>query len=397
MSRQPINLSEDLRRLDAEGYVLEVRDAYLLVRDIPFVTMQQQIARGTLICALQLAGDVAQPPADHVAKWAGEHPCNHDGTKLSKIENASNREVLLAGVVSDHTFSAKPKGRPVENYSDFYDKVTSYVAIISGPAEYLDPTVTAKTRRVIEPINDSIFNYEDTASARVHIVAIAEKLKASKVAIIGVGGTGSYVLDLVAKTPVREIHLFDKDDFLQHNAFRSPGAPSKEVLQGIPRKTAYLRDTYSKMHKGIVAYDAFIDEANVDLLRNMTFVFICIDQGEPKKVIVAKLHEWNIPFVDVGMGVFRAGQDGSRLGGILRVTTSSPTKRDHIERHISFGGGDPNADYSQAIQIADLNALNAAMAVIKWKKMCDFYLDLEKEHHTTYTIDGHALINEEQE
>lgn len=392
MSQQPINLSADLRRLREEGYALEVREGYLLVADIPYVTAGRQIRRGTLICALQLAGDVAIPPSDHVAKWAGEHPCNHDGSKLSKIENASNREQLLSDVFSDHTFSAKPKGRPVENYNDFHDKVTSYVAIISGQAEFLEPEVTARTRRVIESAEDSIFNYEDTASARVHIGAITQKLKTAKIAIIGAGGTGSYVLDLVAKTPVQEIHLFDKDHFLQHNAFRAPGAPSLEVLRTIPRKVTYLRDVYLNMHKGIVAHEEFVNEGNVEQLKDMSFVFVCIDQGEPKKLIMSKLHEWGITFVDVGMGVFRAGDC---LGGIVRVTTSSPAKRDHIQRHVSFGGGDPNADYSQAIQIADLNALNAAMAVIKWKKLSGFYLDLENEHHTTYTIDGHMLFNEE--
>jgi hypothetical protein len=35
-------------------------------------------------------------------------------------------------------------------------------------------------------------------------------------------------LDFVAKTPVEEIHLFDSDVFLQHNAFRAPGAINKE-------------------------------------------------------------------------------------------------------------------------------------------------------------------------
>jgi tRNA A37 threonylcarbamoyladenosine dehydratase len=45
------------------------------------------------------------------------------------------------------------------------------------------------------------------------------------------GGTGSYILDLVAKTAVMEIHLFDGDDFNQHNAFRAPGAASLEDLE----------------------------------------------------------------------------------------------------------------------------------------------------------------------
>ena len=40
--------------------------------------------------------------------------------------------------------------------------------------------------------------------------------------------------------------------------------------------------------------------------------------------------------------------------------------------------------YSHNIQIAELNALNAALAVIKWKKLAGFYVDLEGEHFTVY-------------
>jgi hypothetical protein len=34
--------------------------------------------------------------------------------------------------------------------------------------------------------------------------------------------------------------------------------------------------------------------------------------------------------------------------------------------------------------------------VIKWKKHFKYYSDLEKEHFSTYTIDGNKLINEDQ-
>ena len=71
-----------------------------------------------------------------------------------------------------------------------------------------------------------MFLYEDTASSRADIVTINSKLKSLRIGIVGLGGTGSYVLDFVAKTPVKEIHLFDGDTFDQHNAFRAPGAAS---------------------------------------------------------------------------------------------------------------------------------------------------------------------------
>ncbi len=118
-------------------------------------------------------------------------------------------------------------------YENYYDKVTQYVTILSGYAQKIEPGVTAKRFRPVAADGDeeTVFKYIDTASTRAEIGAVTAKLATvKKIAIVGLGGTGSYVLDLVAKTPVREIHLFDGDDFLQHNAFRSPGAPSLEEL-----------------------------------------------------------------------------------------------------------------------------------------------------------------------
>ena len=66
-------------------------------------------------------------------------------------------------------------------------------------------------------------------------------------AIVGLGGTGSYILDFLAKTPVQHIHLFDGDRFLQHNAFRSPGAPSLEELQEELSKVGWFQRIYSRM------------------------------------------------------------------------------------------------------------------------------------------------------
>ncbi|CAN2525454.1 MULTISPECIES: hypothetical protein [Burkholderia] len=53
--------------------------------------------------------------------------------------------------------------------------------------------------------------------------------------------------------------------------------------------------------------------------------------------------------------------------------------------------------YASNIQVADLNALNAVLAVIKWKKLRGFYRDLDREHHSTYTTDGNLLLNSGQE
>ena len=68
------------------------------------------------------------------------------------------------------------------------------------------------------------------------------------------------------------------DDFLQHNAFRSPGAPSLEELRVIPKKVRHHAGRYSLMRNGIVAHDVDLDEGNVDALEGMDFAFICVDR-----------------------------------------------------------------------------------------------------------------------
>ncbi len=146
------------------------------------------------------------------------------------------------------------------------------------------------------------------------------------------------------------------------------------------------------MHKNIIPHDCYVDASNVDLLQGMDFVFICIDRSAPKKFIIGKLKELDVPFVDVGMGVYLAGDS---LGGITRVTTCTKDKKDHLENHISFADIEGDDAYAQNIQIADLNSLNASLAVIKWKKTCGFYVDFDCEYHSTYTIDGNFIKNED--
>lgn len=390
MSQQLISRNADLKLLRDEGYGIEVRDRkYLLIHDVPYVNAQREVKSGTLVSELRLAGDNTTPPDTHVAYFIGEHPCNADGSLLSQIQHGG-RQSLNNELVVDHSFSAKPK--PEEKYRDYHHKMETYTAIISGPAQNLDPAATAKTFPVIECSEDeSVFKYADTASSRAGIDVVTRRLELSKVAIVGVGGTGSYILDLVAKTPVREIHLFDGDEFVNHNAFRSPGAPSIEELRARPKKVTYFSECYSKMRRGIVPHDYFMGASNVEDLRGMDFVFLSTDKGSAKQPVVEALEAWGTPFVDVGMGVELSGES---LLGILRVTTSTAHKRDHFRGRVSFADGGDN-DYARNIQIADLNALNAALAVVKWKKLFGFYTDLEGEHFSAYTIDGNKVDNED--
>lgn len=52
-------------------------------------------------------------------------------------------------------------------------------------------------------------------------------------------------------------------------------------------------------------------------------------------------------------------------------------------------------DYARNIQIADLNALNAQMAVMRWKRHVGFYADLTNEGFTTFAVAVNEIANED--
>jgi hypothetical protein len=394
MSQRLISRSADLRRLQDDGYHIEIRSGCLLLHSVPYVTAAREVKRGVLISPLDLAGDVTQRPSTHLVYFAGEYPCTTAGTPITAIRHGSGTIELGPGIVAQHSFSNKPAG----GYADYYEKMTRYVTIISDHAAALDPTATARTHPLIGPEEedeDSVFHYQDNATSRAGIGAFTRRLTNQRIAIVGIGGTGAYVLDLIAKTPVREIHLYDGDVFSQHNAFRSPGTAAREELERRPNKASHFAAQYARMHRHVVPHPEYVTADNIGELQHMDFVFVCVDNGEARRLIVHQLEAFGVAFVDVGIGVYMTE---SGLGGVVRVTTSTPTFRDHVHarQRIPFTGDDEHNEYSRNVQIADLNALNATLAVIKWKKLLRFYVDLEREHFTTYTVGGNDIANEEQ-
>ena len=103
---------------------------------------------------------------------------------------------------------------------------------------------------------------------------------------MGLGGTGAYILDLVAKTPVSEIHLLDADVVEWHNLMRAPGAPTSDEIElvrsGELLKVEYYSSKYAALRDGIFPHPVRVDSetgfSEFVAEHFISFVFICIDQ-----------------------------------------------------------------------------------------------------------------------
>lgn len=397
MSSRPTVPDSGLQHLVDDGYEVEVRQQHLLVHSIPYVTALKQVKRGTLVCKYVTNGTSVLPPAppgdSHQVWWAGEYPCFADGRPMSQLENEHNVQELFPGCTIQHRFSNKPFG--VSGFGDHYQKVTHYVRLIQAQANALTPGADARTGQIIEADEGrSALRYADSASARAEILATSERLAIDRLAIVGLGGTGSYVLDQIAKTPVRQVHLFDGDVFRQHNAFRTPGAATREEIEAQLPKTEYLRRRYDAMHSGIVSHPYYLDASNITELDGFAFVFVCVDRGAARRLVHEYLHSAGIPFIDVGMNLQVVPGSG-KLVGTCRATLCTHQYSEHLARCIPTDDDDDDALYRHNVQVADMNALNAQLAVIKWKQHFGFYADDFQPHHLLYSPNSASLARSE--
>jgi hypothetical protein len=384
-----IDKSEDLQKLVEEGFCIAIKgENALILSYVPYVDEHRNIRYGTLVdTALSLSNDQTRQPQTHTIQFAGSFPCDERGRPIDAIRH-SELNVDLGPVTLNWNFSNKPDRG---HYLDYYEKFSRYAEIISAPARAMDPAVNVRSGRIMESDGAGPFRYRDTASGRAGINLVSRKLRKIRVGIIGLGGTGSYVLDFVSKTHVEGIDIFDGDIYLQHNAFRAPGALSGEELSDAGLKAEHYGNVYGKIRTDINVHPCFVTPENFRELDGLSFVFVCIDNGKARRQIVEYLLSKGIPFIDVGMGVT---SNNDTLDGILRVTLG----RDDIlsNNKVPFEDMNGNDEYATNIQVAELNGLNAALAVVKWKKLFGFYADQALEQHSSYNVALNRSVNEDK-
>lgn len=399
MSAIRISRSADLERLEAEGFRLRIVQGtahHLLVEGIPAVNSRRGVVRGTLYSPLEINpdGKTVNPVSSHQCWWIGqEAPCDSTGRVMSEMISNAAAENKGDGIVTSVAFSRKRADKTP--YSDLHEKIWTYVRMIWHEAQVIDPTCDPRTEKPVPAVVEAqarVFRYPDMATTRAGIGAATAKLLVRRVAIIGLGGTGAYILDLLAKTPVAEIHLYDGDVFLLHNAFRAPGAPHIDDLKE-PKKVDWFGGIYERMHMGIIRHPCHVLAAHLPEFEGFDFVFVAIDDAKARKVILEGLIALKVPFIDVGMDLALGAEN--RLRGTCRFTVGTPEHHGHITEVVSFEAP-PADEVYRNIQVADLNMLNAAMAVNKWKRMLGFYADDVREHHSLYTVATQALIKEDR-
>ena len=136
------------------------------------------------------------------------------------------------------------------------------------------------------------------------------KLKNSKIMIVGLGAVGGYVLEALARSGVGNFILVDFDKFEESNINRQILALSETI--GL-KKTDVAKQRVLNINPraNIKIIDMFVNSDTIDelLKNNPDFVVDAIDALNPKCCLMQALTEKNIPFI-------------SSMGAALKTDTS---------------------------------------------------------------------------
>ena len=360
------NRNPFIRDLDELGYHADFVGGYFVIYGVPYLDKDKALKYADWVNPVDLnATGIMDPPINHQAWWNGEKPHNQAGEAL-KMGIADNKIEVSPGFLFPYAFSLKLHDEKGQNrlYGSFEEKVQTYLAKITAPAMATYPEATPLAGiKVKAAAQGSPLRFPDTSSARYHLNDVSSLLRGKKVAIIGLGGTGGYILDFIARTHLERIALFDDDMVHVHTIFRMPGFISGAI--GMAKVDA-LAQHYGQWTSAIEPVNERITELNIERMQGFDFVFVSVDDGPARRFIVDWLSSREIPFLDCGMGLNRSVIG---LNGTVRITG---VDRAAYERNVDTAylptGDAKDDEYRRQAQIAELNALNASFAVIRFKQ-----------------------------
>ena len=370
---------ENLLRQEAErrGWTIEVHQNRISVGEVPYRKKDGEAGRCQVSVETEDDGLSMKAPdngrgAIHAARLSGvEKGCAYQATG----EPVGN--VLWSDNARECVISIK---RDDGEYVDGWHALAVYTVRVAGE-------VGVEEREHIE----RIFKFPIAGGDARDIQLWRDRARGQQIGIVGLGGVGLWILDLMSKTDVREIKIWDGDEIEGRNLVRAPGWASQDAIG--KNKADYFGEQYGRIRTGISIRGQYWHSDNPeDTFDGLDFVFVAVDKTETRTALCERLEENEIAFIDVGMGIELREE---RVRGSCQIFFSGEEPgRWRIGIPTAEGAGEQ--DY-HALQLADLGALNAALAVGIWRRHIGQYEEEEKDWLVRYRIENNDLLKKPEQ
>jgi tRNA A37 threonylcarbamoyladenosine dehydratase len=205
-----------------------------------------------------------------------------------------------------------------------------------------------------------------------NVDVILERLQKATVAVVGVGGVGSWSAEALVRSGIGSIVLIDLDDICISNTNRQLHALSSTVGQmKIDEMKRRLLDI--NPHLDISLIHDFVSVDNVHSIlqsHNLTMVLDAMDGGREKSALLAACVDCSIPIVTCGGAAGRVDPTQIVVHDLTRVKNDKllRTCRGDLRKLYGFERGDP-------FHIQKLNPNKRQ----KWNIDCVYSLEPQKE------------------
>ena len=373
MSHTPTNHDDQLADVLQAGFDCRIEDDTLTVGPVPYRLSGGGIGHGSLICHLNRNGADIGHPNDHTAAWIGDEvPHLRDGEPMSGLIIDQSATTWSNGSTSICILSRLGP----EPYPNYGRKMLTYIRLIAREA--IADWRASSPGSVLVNDNNRLVDHE-TGLNRVRVGHLDALLAKENIAVIGAGGTGSHIIDLVSKCNVQQIDIYDPDYVSSHTQLRWPGIIERHIADNKINKAEYLATHYAKRtNRNIRGHPIAVEKSTLTYLRGKTMIFVAIDNGSARREILTGLAENNLNFIDCGIDLQGSNGPLTASARVIRCQAEEcPEKRLELATHAPGGANAAEDDpYAQNIQTGEMNSLNAALAVIAWKQGIGFYKDV---------------------
>lgn len=327
---------EEACRQDARkvGYTVSRTSESVVAEGVPYRKADRQIGHCRVIV-------LAEPSSDKPRLgYAGvPHTARVEGVEDGVVYNMDGTEIgNQVGKGSDWCILSIKKGTTESpgEYEDVWEQLLRYVYVIS----------------------------EGGAAERAKMEEWRAKLEKEVVGIVGLGGTGSYILDLVSKTGIERIIVWDGDSLEERNMRRGVG-PEKRLHEKLGQnKAQVLGEEYTDQKCEIEFHPHNFTEEDKGTLQKASFLFIAVDRQESREVVQMVAEQIGMAYIDVGLGL--RVEEGVVTGGCQVVLSNGEGGRER--ELINVGGVAGGEQAYRMVLVSEMHALNAALAVIKWRR-----------------------------
>lgn len=224
------------------------------------------------------------------------HPNSLHPSKFSSIDVKSNKKIFnnLSQILTN-----KPLGSLVFSRKGIYGVVFRDGKLqpilstwISGSTLSKIPTVDSKKEN---SIIETVFDRQIKAIGKAGQLRLQEM----KIAVVGVGGTGSSVAVQLARMGIKKLTLIDRDVIENSNVSRVYGSKKSDIGKSKVEVLKKYLATFSKVEVDAVKSDIVKENVIADLI-DADAIFGCTDNLSSRLILNDVSIQYYIPLIDIG-------------------------------------------------------------------------------------------------